>query len=98
MKKMNYKDLYTDTDVNTGENIFYFDKSLKKPYNGLVVDYFKGTLSWEFEVQNGFRTGINLIAKETNYNQDSIEFRVRNALEKIRIVNQYIDKVGIAIE
>ncbi len=55
---MNINDLYTDTDVYTGENIFYLDSDLEKPYNGVVVDYFKGVLSWEFEVKDGFRTGI----------------------------------------
>lgn len=58
MVKMNINDLYTDTDVNTGENIYYWDSSLEKPYNGVVVDHFKGVLSWEFEVKDGFKTGI----------------------------------------
>ncbi len=58
MDKVNYDELFTDTDVNTGEDIFFIDSSLKKPYNGVVFDYFKGTLSWEFEVKDGFKTGI----------------------------------------
>ncbi|MGN6713338.1 hypothetical protein [Anaerocolumna jejuensis] len=58
MDKVNYDELFTDTDVNTGEDIFFIDSSLKKPYNGVVFDYFKGILSWEFEVKDGFKTGI----------------------------------------
>jgi len=65
MKNMDINDLYTDTDVNTGENIFYLDSSFKKPYNGIVVDYFKGLLSWEFEVKDGFRTGIERMYYDT---------------------------------
>lgn len=57
MKKMNYDDLYTDTDINTGEDIFYIDSELKIPFNGVVVDFFKGVLSWEFDVRNGYRHG-----------------------------------------
>jgi len=58
MQKINYDELYTESDINTGENIFYLDKELKVPYNGVVLDYFNGLLSWEFEVKEGFRTGM----------------------------------------
>ena len=47
---MNYDDLYTDTDINTGEDIFYIDSELKIPFNGVVVDFFKGVLSCDFDV------------------------------------------------
>ena len=57
MEKINYNDLYTDTDINTGEDIFYIDSELKTPFTGVVVDFFKGILSWEFDVRNGYRNG-----------------------------------------
>jgi hypothetical protein len=41
---------------------------------------------------------ITLIADVTNNDKEAIEFRVRNALEKTKIANKYIDKIGIAIE
>lgn len=54
MERINFDDLYTDADANTGEDIFYIDEELKCPFSGIVEDYFKGVLSWEFEVKNGF--------------------------------------------
>ncbi|HEX9063433.1 MAG TPA: hypothetical protein VF941_24945 [Clostridia bacterium] len=66
MRKVIYDELFTDTDVNIGENIFYLDSSLKEPYTGIVVDYFKGILSWEFEVKDGFRTGIERTYYDTS--------------------------------
>ena len=61
----NIDDLFSETDRWTGENIFYEDAQLKKEYNGVVVDYFKGVLSWEFEVKDGYKTGIEKIYYDT---------------------------------
>lgn len=61
MLTKNLDDLFVEDDINTGEHIYFFDKDKKNPFNGLVVDYFNGTLSWEFEVKNGFRTGIEKV-------------------------------------
>lgn len=65
MKRKLFEELYTKPDVATGENIFYKDELLSIPFNGVVVDFFKGILSWEFEVQDGFKTGIEKTYYET---------------------------------
>lgn len=108
MKKITYDELFTDTDVNTGEDIFYIDSDLKEPYTGVVVDYFKGVLSWEFEVQDGFRTGIErkyydtgelMEENETNHNTiDGIskEFYKNGNIKSISIAirNIFIDTIS----
>ena len=65
MKRELLEKLYTKPDVTTGENIFYEDELLLIPFSGVVVDFFKGILSWEFEVQDGFKTGIEKTYYET---------------------------------
>lgn len=65
MKRKLFDELYTKPDVVTGESIFYEDESLSIPFNGVVVDFFKGILSWEFEVQDGFKTGTEKTYYET---------------------------------
>ena len=57
----NYDDLFVEDDISTGEHILFIDKDKKYPFNGLVVDYFNDKLSWEFEVKNGFKTGIEKV-------------------------------------
>lgn len=107
MNKVTYNELFTDTDVNTGEDIFYVDSSLEKPYSGIVVDYFKGLLSWEFEVKDGFRTGIErkyydtgelMEENDTNHNTiDGVakEFYKNGNIKSISIVirNVFIDTI-----
>lgn len=61
MKKMTYSDLYIEDDMHTGEHIFYIDMNKTLPFNGVIVDYNKGVLVWEFEVQDGFKTGIERV-------------------------------------
>lgn len=73
MQTIKYDDLYTDTDTDTGEDIFYLDEALLSPFTGKVVDYFHNVLSWEFEVQDGFRTGI-----ERKYYDDTGELMEEN--------------------
>lgn len=107
MKKVNYNELFTDTDINTGEDIFYLDSNLEKPYTGIVVDYFRGLLSWEFEVQDGFRTGMErkyydtgelMEENKTNHNTiDGVakEFYKNGSIKSISIVirNVFIDTI-----
>lgn len=107
MEKVGYDELFTATDINTGEDIFYTDSGLKNPYTGMVVDYFKGQLSWEFEVQEGYRTGIErkyydtgclMEENETNYNTvDGIakEFYKNGNVKSISLVirNVFIDTI-----
>jgi hypothetical protein len=40
---------------------------------------------------------IDLISKQTQIEKSSIEFRVKNALETIKIVEKNIEKVGIVL-
>lgn len=40
---------------------------------------------------------IDLVVEQTNIDRPSIEFRIKNGLEAIRIAEKYIDKVGVAI-
>lgn len=40
---------------------------------------------------------IELVSKETGFEKDYIEFRVKNALETIKIVEKNIEKVGLAL-
>lgn len=107
METMNYDELFTDTDVKTGEDMFFSDINLKYPYNGKVVDYYKGVLSWEFEVHDGFRTGVErkyydtgelMEENETEHNTiDGIakEFYKNGNLKSISIVirNIFIDTI-----
>ena len=58
MKKVLCNELYTLMDYGTGEDIYYIDNIRTIPFNGIIVDYFNGVLSWEFEVKDGYRTGI----------------------------------------
>jgi antitoxin component YwqK of YwqJK toxin-antitoxin module len=70
MKKMKYSDLYVADDLQTGEHIFYIDKNKTVPFNGVIVDYNKGVLVWEFEVQDGFKTGIERVYYPTGELQE----------------------------
>lgn len=108
MNKVTLYDLFTETDLNTGEDIFYMDSSLEKPYSGIVVDYFKGVLNWEFEVQDGFRTGIErkyydtgelMEENDTDHNTiDGVakEFYKNGNIKSISIVirNVFIDSIS----
>ena len=40
---------------------------------------------------------IEIVVKATNNDKSSIEFRIKNALETIKIVEQNLDKVGVAL-
>lgn len=70
MKKMNYYDIFVKDDIHTGEHIFYIDQNNTVPFNGIIVDYNNGVLVWEFEVQDGFRTGIERIYYATGELQE----------------------------
>ena len=65
MKRKLLEELYINQDVTTGGDIFYEDELLSIPFSGVVVDFFKGILSWEFEVQDGFKSGIEKTYYET---------------------------------
>ena len=57
--KMNYNDLYTKEDVKVYDGyIFYLDENCAMPYTGHVEDYFKGKLSWECDIVDGVKNGI----------------------------------------
>jgi len=108
MNKVALYDLFTETDINTGENIYYTDSSLEKPYFGIVVDYFKGVLNWEFEVKDGFRTGMErkyydtgelMEENDTDHNTiDGVskEFYKNGNIKSISIVirNVFIDSIS----
>lgn len=64
------------------QNIYAFDEDVFK---------LKKELNKIFE-------NIERVAKETNYAPEFILFRVENALEAIKIVEQNLDIAGIAIE
>ena len=107
MEKINYNDLYTDTDINTGEDIFYIDSELKIPFTGVVVDFFKGLLSWEFDVKDGYRNGMERkfydsgeLMEENEVTNNTIdglakEFYRNGKLKSMSIVirNTFIDTV-----
>jgi len=73
MKKVLADELYTLMDYATGEDIFYVDNIKTIPFNGIALDYFKGVLSWEFEVKDGYRTGI-----ERTYYDETGELKEEN--------------------
>lgn len=107
MERINFDDLYTDADANTGEDIFYIDEELECPFSGIVEDYFKGVLSWEFEVKNGFRNGKERkfydsgeLMEENNVKYNTIdgvarEFYKNGKIKSISIVirNTFIDTI-----
>lgn len=61
MTQMNYRALFLKDDIQTGEHIFYINEHTTIPFSGTIVDYNKGILIWEFEVKNGFKTGIEKV-------------------------------------
>lgn len=107
MDKINYDDLYTDTDMNTGEDIFYIDSESKTPFIGVVVDFFKGLLSWEFDVRGGYKNGKERkfydsgeLMEENDVKNNTIdglakEFYRNGKLKSISIVirNTFIDTI-----
>ncbi|MEK3788635.1 hypothetical protein [Paenibacillus sp. FSL K6-1230] len=70
MKKVNFSDLFTEDDIHTGEYIFFHDENKTVPFNGTVVDYHNGVLVWEFEVEDGFKTGIERVYYPTGELQE----------------------------
>jgi antitoxin component YwqK of YwqJK toxin-antitoxin module len=97
--KVKFDDLFTDTDIHTGEDMFFVDSDLKIPYNGVVVDYFKGALSWEFDVQDGYRTGIEKKYYNTGelMEQNNTDHNTINGIAKEFYRNGQVKSVGIAI-
>lgn len=80
MKRTNYDDLFTKEDFYTsydGGRIFFEDKNLEIPYNGVVIDYFKDVLNWEFEVKNGFIEGIEKV-----YYEETGELMEQNEIKR----------------
>lgn len=94
-----YDELFTDDDLQTGENIFYEDEELKIPFNGTVIDYFKGNISWEFEVKDGFRTGIEKKYYDTGELMEinQVEHNTINGLAKEFYRNGNIKSQSIVI-
>ena len=76
MKRMSFKDLYISDDSLVGGDIYYFDEALTMPFTGVVVDYYKGKLSWECEIKDGFRHG-----KERIYYDGTGELQEENDVE-----------------
>ncbi len=99
MQKVDYNELFTDTDVNTGEDMFFMDDRLEKPYSGLVVDYFKGTPSWEFEVKDGYRTGIERKFYDTGelMEENETDHNTINGMAKEFYKNGNIKSISIVI-
>lgn len=54
---MNWKDLYESGEVN-GNTVFYVDENCTMLFTGKVEDYFNGKLSWECDIVNGLREGV----------------------------------------
>ena len=99
MNKVTLYDLFTETDINTGEDIYYTDSSLEKPYSGIVVDYFKGVLNWEFEVKDGFRTGIERVYYDTGelMEESETDHNTVNGVAKEFYKNGNIKAISIVI-
>ncbi|WPC43910.1 hypothetical protein [Clostridium sp. JS66] len=100
MNKVILNDLFTKTDINTGENIYYTDSSLEKPYSGIVVDYFKGVLNWKFEVQDGFMTGIGRVYYEDTgelMEESETDHNTVNGVAKEFFKNGNIKSISILI-
>ena len=60
-ENMNLKDLYEGEEIN-GASAIYMDENCTVPYTGHVEDYFQGKISWECDIVNGLKEGI-----EKNY-------------------------------
>ena len=54
---MNTNELYELHDRND-ESIYFLDKACTMPYTGHIEEYFKGQLSMESDVVEGYRDGI----------------------------------------
>lgn len=76
MEKKLTTDLFSQPDLHTGGDIYYLDNSCKTPFTGIVMDYFKGKLSWEFEVTDGYQQG-----KERVYYDDTGELMTENDMD-----------------
>jgi hypothetical protein len=77
MDKILIDKLFSEYDTDTGQHIFFLDEELAIPFTGIVVDYFKGKLSWEFETKDGYRHG-----KEKKYYDDTGELMEENDMEQ----------------
>ena len=83
---MNYKDLYeTDFEIN-GDTVFYEDEECTIPFTGHVEEYWNGKLSWECDIVNGLREGI-----EKTYYDNTGELEIVN---EVKNNNGY----GLAVE
>lgn len=54
---MNEKNLYQKGEVN-GDTVYYIDEECRMPFTGHVEYYFKDKLSWECDIVNGLREGL----------------------------------------
>lgn len=97
--RINYNELYTDTDVNTGEDIFYLDEMLKVPFSGVVVDYSKGILTWEFDVKDGYMSGIERKYYDTGelMEENNVEHNAVDGLAKEYYKNGRMKSMSIVI-
>ena len=99
MKKKDIKELFYGDDLDTGESIYYEDEKLMLLFNGIVVDYFKGKLSWEFEVRDGYRTGIEKKYYETGelMEENETDHNTINGIAKEFYKNGKMSSQGIVI-
>ncbi len=77
---------YSKDDSSTGITMYFFDKDCTIPYNGIMIDYFKGFLNCVYTIKNGHQTGVEIL-----YYEES------TAIERLScILHENID--GISIE
>lgn len=104
MKKMDFEDLFVEVKEvypYREEYVFYIDKNLEIPYNGIVLDYFKGVINWEFEVKDGFIDGIERIYYEETgelYQENEIKHYLIDGLAKEFYKSGTLHTISIVIK
>lgn len=99
MTEARINELFTTTDINTGEDIYYVDKELRQPFNGHVVDCSKGIISWEFDVKDGYRTGKEKMYYDTGelMVENDMDHNTVNGVSKEFFKDGKIKSIGVAI-
>lgn len=76
---MNTKNLYEKEDYDI-YSIYYTDEECTKPYTGHVEEYWRGKLSWEADIVNGFMQGVT---KEYNDRSGILETAMEMKQNKV---------------
>ncbi len=76
---------YNKEDFNTGITMYFFDEDCTIPYNGILIDYFKGFLNCIYTIQNGHQTGIEIVYYEESTAIERLSYMLHGNIDGISI-------------